>query len=64
LELGNISVTTEENTQLKKLVWSHQDAKLEGFRGCSLKERLGVVERNGGLRRYVKNPFGISNALN
>jgi len=63
LELGNISVTTEENTQLKT-VWSHQDAKLEGFRGCSLKERLGVAKRSGGLRRYVKNPFGISNALN
>lgn len=30
-----------------KTGWSHHDAKLEGFRGCSLKERPGVVKRSG-----------------
>lgn len=48
--------------QRDTIVWLYKDAKLEGFRVAPEEEPEVVAEQ--GLRRYVKNLFGISNVIN
>lgn len=59
----NSSITTEGNAQLTPLSGL---TKMLNWKDLGLlpKEETGGSEEEPGLRRYVKNLFGISNVIN